>query len=204
MADVTITNLTTSPLHIGDLYATIPASASVVIQRYASDLPRMAALQAAVAAGTAAVTVVLNAAELASGLATADASVQAVDVAAVAAADVASGEIKLRKAFTSVASTDIAVFAANTLPYKLRILDAYMLIETVQAGSSLRLWPQAAGAGTAITDAGLTSVAGKIALPLTAGKTVVLTPGATIGIFALPSAHTGVVGELVITARRES
>jgi hypothetical protein len=191
-------------LYIGDLYTSIPASTSIVIQRYASDLSRMPALQAAVTAGTAAVSVALNAAELASGLAVAEGSVQSTDVAAVAAAAAASPDITIRKAFTSVASTDIAVFAANALPYKMRIMDAYLLISTVQAGSSLQLWPQAAGAGTAITVSTSSAVAGKIPMPLTGNASVVLTPGATIGIFMLPSAHTGVVGELVIVARRES
>ena len=48
---------------------------SEVLQRYASDLSRMPALQAAVVAGTVAVSVALNANELSSGLAVADASV---------------------------------------------------------------------------------------------------------------------------------
>lgn len=204
MADVTITNLTTSPLPITELYTTIPASSAITVSRYTSDLAKMATLQAAVAAAQASVSVVLTAAEAASGLTGVAGTVEAEDVAAVASTAVAAAEVTFRKAFTSVASTDIAVFAANALPYKMRVLDAYLLISTVQAGSSLRLWPQAAGAGTAITGSTSAATAGRIPMALTGNASVVLTPGATIGIFLLPSAHTGIVGELVITARRES
>jgi hypothetical protein len=201
--DVTITNISAAPVAIGDLYTTIPVGGSVSTKRSASQLSAMVGLQKAVEAGSVTVAATLEAHETASGLAIPSGTVEAGDMAAVAAGAVAAAEVTFRKAFTTVASTDVAVFAANTLPYKMRILDAYMLISTVQAGSSAQLWPQAAGAGTAITDVGLTSAPGKIPLPLLGGASVVLTPGALIGLFLLPSAHSGVVGELVVTARRE-
>lgn len=204
MADVTITNLTSAPLYIGDLYTTIAASSSIVISRSSSDLPRMAALQAAVAAGNAAVSVALTANEAASGLAATPNTVGADDMLPVASTDPASAEIVIRKAITTVASTDIPIYAANALPYKIRILSAKLVILTVQAGSTLQLFPQAAGAGTAITTATSTAVAGNVDMPMNGNVTSVLTPGATIGLFARPSAHTGMVAELIITARRES
>ena len=150
------------------------------------------------------VAVALEAHETGSGLAVASGSVEAADIAPVASTAVAAGEVQFRKAFTSVSATDIPVFAANALPYKMRIVDAYLLISTVQAGSTLRLFPQAAGAGTAVTDATSAAVAGKIPMPLTGNASQVLTPGALVGLFLLPSAHSGIVGELVVTARRES
>lgn len=202
--DVTVTNISAAPVGISDLYTTIAVGGSVVFKRSASELSSMVSLQKAAADGLVTVAATMEAHESASGLATAPGSVEAVDMAAVAAGAAASGEVTFRKAFTSVASTDIAIYAANALPYKMRILDAYLLISTVQAGSTLRLYPQAAGAGTPITDATSAAVAGRIPMPLTGNTSQVLTPGATIGLFLLPSAHSGIVGEVVITARRET
>lgn len=203
MATVLITNIDTAPVGIADLYTTIPVGGSVTTQRSTSQLASMASLHAAAAAAKVTVAVTLSADELASGLATVGA-VEAQDIAPVAATAVAAAEVQFRKAFTSVASTDIPVFAANALPYKMRIVDAYLLISTVQAGSTLQLFPQAAGAGTAVTGATSAAVAGKIPMPLTGNVSQVLTPGALIGLFLLPSAHSGIVGELVVVARRES
>jgi len=204
MADVTITNLTTSPLYLGDLYTTIAASSSITVSRYASDLSRMKSLQDAVAAGTAAVSVAPTANELASGLMTADASVQAADLAAVAAANAAAPEQIIRKSFTTASTTDIAIYAANALPYKMRIIDVFLIISTQQSASAVQLWSGAAGTGTAVTSSTATTSAGRVAMPLTGNATVVLTPGALVGLFLLPNATSGVVGEIEIVLRRES
>jgi len=203
MATIVVTNIDTVPVNINDLYTTIPVGGSVTTERSTSQISSMAGLQQAAAASQVTVAVTLSADELASGLASVGA-IEAADVAPVAATAVAAVEVEFRKAFTTVSATDIPVFAANALPYKMRIVDAYLLISGVVPGSSLQMWPQAAGAGTAVTASALTSVAGKIAMPLTGNASQVLTPGALIGLFLLPSAHTGVVGELVVTARRES
>lgn len=203
--DVTVTNISAAPVAIGDLYTTIPVGGFVTFKRSASQLSSMVALQKAVEAGSVTVAAVEESFETASGLAVAPATVAAADLAGVAAAAVVGTEFVLRKAFTSVASTDIVLFAANALPYKMRILDAYLLISTVQAGSTLQLFDQAAGAGTVITSpATSAAVAGKIPMLLNGNTSQLLTPGALIGLFLLPSAHSGIVGEVVITARRET
>lgn len=202
--DVTVTNISAAPVPIGDIYTTIAVGGSVTFKRSASQLSAMVSLQKAVEAGSVTVAAVMESFESASGLATAPNSVEAADMAAVAAATAASGEVVFRKAFTSVSATDIPLFAANALPYKMRILDAYLLISTVQAGSTLRLFDQAAGAGTALTSATSAATAGRIAMVLTGNASQVVTPGALVGLFLLPSAHSGIVGEVVITARRES
>lgn len=204
MAAVTITNLTTSPLYLGDLYTTLAASASITVNRYGSDLSRMKSLQDAIAAGTAAVSVVPTANELASGLMTADSSVQATDLAAVAATAAAAAEQIVRKSFTTASTTDIVIYAANSLPYKMRIIDAFLLIGTPQSGSAVQLWSGAAGTGTAITGSIATTSAGKLAMPLTGNTSIVLTPGALVGLYLLPNATSGVIGEIEITLRRES
>jgi hypothetical protein len=206
MADVTITNLTAAPLHIGDLYATIPANTSITIQRYASDLSRMKALQAAVTAGEAAVSVSLSAAELASGLAVAEGSVQAADVQAVAASDLASASFEIRKSFTAAAAgaqDDVTIYAAGALPYKMRILDAYVLVSTVGTGAAtLTVRDEAAGAGTAA--AVFSSAAtGRISPSSAFTATTLLTPGAAKGLF-VRRADRDAAGEVVIIARRES
>ena len=202
--DVTITNISAAPVAIGDLYTTIPVGGFVTTKRSASQLSSMVGLQKAIESGLVTIAAVEESFETASGLAVAPGTVSAADQAAVAAGAAASGEVVFRKAFTSVASTDIAIYAANALPYKMRILDAYLLISTVQAGSTLQLFDQAAGAGTAVTTAASAAVAGRIPLPLTGNASQVLTPGALVGLFLLPSAHSGIVGEVVITARRET
>jgi len=206
MSDVTITNLTTSPLYIGDLYATIPASGSIVVQRYASDLPRMKALQDAIANNQAAVSVVPTANELASGLLAADSSVQAVDLQPVAAVDVAAASFEIRKSFTALAAgsvDDITIYAANALPFKMRIMDVYALVSTAGIGGAktLTVRDQSGGLGTAVATIDDTAT-GRIA-PTAFTGTTLLTPGTLKGLF-IRRDQRDVAGEIVIVARRES
>jgi len=205
MADVTITNLTTDPLLIQDLYTTIPASSSITVTRYAADLSRMASLQAAVAANQAAVSIALTANESASGLAAMSGSIEAQDVAPVAATDAAAATFEIRKSFVGAAAgtdDDVIIYAAGALPYKMRVVDAYMLCSTGGSGAkTLTVRDQAAGAGQAIAAFDTTST-GKIA-PTAFTASTVVTPGATIGLF-LRRIQRDAAGEVVITARRES
>jgi hypothetical protein len=60
---LTITNLTTSPVYIGDLYASVAVGTPAVIQRSAGEIQAMQGLMAAVAAGTVSMAVVENSAE---------------------------------------------------------------------------------------------------------------------------------------------
>lgn len=202
--DVTVTNISTGPVYVSDLYTTLAASGSVTFKRSASELSAMVSLQKSVALGLLTVAAQPEAYEVASGLMTAPGSVDAGDLAAVDSGVAASGEIVIRKNFTTTASTDIVLFAANQLPYKIRILDAYLLISTAQGSSTLQLFPQAAGGGTAITTATSSAATGRVAMPLTNNQSQLVWQSAQNGLFLRPSAHSGVVGEVVITARRET
>lgn len=212
MADVTITNLTTSPVYLRDLYTSVPASKSITVSRAASDLSRMSGLQAAVAAGTVAVSVVLNAVEQASGLAVIPGTVEAQDMAPVAAAAAAAGDIEIRKAFAAGGAVgtadDVAIYAVNTLPFKMRVLDAYAIISTASAGANhvITIRDQAAGAGNVagvIDSAATGRYAVSFASNTVANTSTVLTPGASVGLF-LHREDRDAAGEVVIKVRRES
>lgn len=63
MAQVTITNLTSSPVLIQDLYASVPGSGTLVFERSGSELSWMRSLQRAIALGQVSVQIVFNADE---------------------------------------------------------------------------------------------------------------------------------------------
>jgi hypothetical protein len=63
---LTITNLTTSPVFIRDLYTAVQPGTPVVIQRSAGQLEAMTGLQAAIQAGSVSIALVPSAAETAS------------------------------------------------------------------------------------------------------------------------------------------
>lgn len=204
MASVLITNLATVPTHIGDLYKTLAAGESVTITRTPAQITSMSSLQAAIVAGTVSAVVTASADELGSGLAQMPNSIGADDMAQVASTDVAAGIISLRKALVAGiggAADDVVMYAANTLPYKIRILTAEAHISTSPGASNVTLYDQAAGAGTVLGtfNSGTTGIK-----PSTAPtSSVVVTPGALIGIFCRRSDNT-IAGEVVLTARRES
>jgi len=207
MADVTITNLTALPLLIQDLYTSVPANGSITVSRYAADLSRMASLQAAVAAGSAVVSVALTAAEAASGLAVPSATVEAQDMAPVAATVAIGTELEIRKSFTAAAAgaaDDVAIFAAGALPYKMRVLDAYAMVSAVSAagGQLLQIYDQAAGAGTLCAEMS-SAATGRAGQTATVTATQVVTPGASVGLF-VHRLNRDAAGEVVIKVRRES
>lgn len=202
--DVTVTNISSAPVPLGDIYTTIPVGGSVTFKRSASQISAMVSLQKAVTAQQVTVLAVEEAFETASGLATAPGTVGADDMKVVAATDAAAAPIEFRKAFAAgIAGTpdDVVVYAANTLPYKIRITNASALVSTAIALSTLDVRDQAAGAGQL---AATMSSAATGPQPMTGPNvSVVLTPGALIGLFIRRS-DRGVAGEVVITARRES
>jgi hypothetical protein len=203
MATITVTNLTPDSVYIGDLYTNIPASGSVVLSRPAATLSSMSALMKAVAASQVTVAVVYDAHETASGLLVPPEAVDATDMAAVAATSAAAGAQTIRKAFTAGAGgspDDVVVYAVNTLPYKMRIMDAYALVSTAVAASTLDVRSAAAGAGTVAASMSA-AAAGRAASTVTAS--VVLSPGAAVGLFVRRS-DSGIAGEVVLSVRRES
>jgi hypothetical protein len=204
--DVTITNISAAPVAIGDLYTTIPVGGSVSTKRSASQLSAMVGLQKEVQAGTVTVAAVEEAHETASGLAIPPGTVEAADAAPVAATAVAAATFEIRKPFTAAAAgaaDDVVIYAAGALPFKMRILDAYVLVATIGTGAALlTVRDEAAGAGTAA--AVFSSAAtGRISPSSAFTASTLLTPGAAKGLF-LRRADRDAAGEVVITARRET
>lgn len=203
MATLRITNVSGSALFLSDIYTTIAAGAYLDVTRDASDIPRMQSLASALAAGTATLSVTYNAAELASGIMTPPAAVGAVDMAPVAATDVASGLVLLRKAFvagTPGTADDVTIYAVNTLPFKFRVVDAWAHVTTNVGGSTCNMYTRAAAAGTQV--AALSSAAtGRVQSTL--GDSALVTPGASDGLFVRRS-DRGAAGEVYLLCRIES
>jgi hypothetical protein len=201
--NVTVTNIASVPVAIGDLYTTIPVGGSVVAKRSAAELSSMVSLQKAVEGGLVTVAAVEESFESASGLAVAPGTVDAGDAAAVAAGAAASPTLEIRKAFTALGAgvpDDVVIYAANALPYKIRVLSAEARVSTAIGASTINVYDQAAGAGQlcAALSSGATGI-----VPMTGpNASVVVAPGALIGLFIRRS-DRGVAGEVVITARRE-
>ena len=219
MATLRITNLTTSDYWLNDIYTSIPASTAAIpyvdVSRTPAEISSMDGLQAAVAAGTLSAAVTYSAAELAAidsanqPLASllVDGAVTDSAIAPVSAAAIAAAPVMFFKAFAAGAAgtaDDVTVYAVNTLPYKIRILDARASIATAVGGSTLTVRSAAGGAGTqaAVVSSAATGIARASALG-SANTSVVLTPGASVGLFIRRS-DRGVAGELVIMARREA
>jgi hypothetical protein len=198
MATLVVSNLTTSPVFVTDLYATVPASGSISTSRASSDLPRMASLQALIAAGTLAAAITYTAAEKASGL---------VDVGTPApgASGIGDDDV-IRIPFTAlVAGTpdDVVLYALNALPYKkMRIVDAFAIVSTAIAATTLQVRTVSGGAGTLCAEMS-SATAGRQGQTATVTASQVITNGASVGLF-LRRSDRGVAGEIVITVRPET
>lgn len=216
MATLRITNLTATDYWLNDIYATVPASSYVDVVRSPSEISAMDGLQNAVAAGTLSADTTYSAAELAAISADnqplasplVPGSLTAEAVAPVAAAAVAAAPIIFFKALASGGASgtpdDVTIYAVNTLPYKIRILDAVANISTAVGASTLQVRSAAGGVGTLAATLSSAATGTAQTTSLGAGNvSVVLTPGASVGLFVRRSDRS-VVGEILITARRES
>lgn len=216
MATVRITNLTTSDYWLNDIYTAVPASTAAVpyvdVTRSPADISVMRGLQDAVAAGVLSSAVTYSADELAAidsanqplASVLVDGSVTDSALAPVAAAAIAAPLVTFHKAFAAGAggADDVTIYAVNTLPYAVRILDAFAMISTAGAGgSTLTVRSAAAGGGTAA--AVLSSAATGVARMVAPTASVVLTPGSAVGLFVRRS-DSAAVGEITIVARREA
>lgn len=200
-----VTNISSSPVYIRDLYTEIAAGESVTTERSGSDLSGMTGLIEALDAGTVSVSVTPSAAEIASGFLTPPSAIQAQDMAPVAAADIAAGLVVLRVPMAAGgggAPDDVTAYAANALPFKFRVLDAWALISTAVGASTLNVYTQAAGAGTLVAGPIDSAVAG-IARMTGPNASALAVPGATEGLFVRRS-DDGVAGEVFLLVRRES
>jgi len=206
--DVLVTNITSpsEAVTIGDIYRTLAVSGdSVTFSRTASDLSRMASLQALVSAGKVSVVVTPTADELASGLLTPPQTIQAQDMQPVAAAVVDAPEVVLRipiPAGVGGAADDVTVYALNAFPYKCRILWARAIVGATPGASTVELRTQSGGAGTLLATLN-TGALGLVPSPNTGFATSVVTPGAAVGLFARRSNNT-IGGEIHVCVRRES
>jgi len=208
MASLSIANISLTSFFLNDIYVDIDAGQTVVVSRSAAEISSMLGLQAAVADGVLTATITPTADELASSpLASplSPASVTALATAPVAAAAIDSAPVIFRKAFTAGGASgtldDVTIYAVNTLPYKVRILEAFALISTAGPGASvLAVRSAAAGGGTlaATVPADVLGAARMIG----PNASVVLTPGSLVGLFIRRDRST--VGEIILTARREA
>lgn len=219
MATLRITNLTSSDYWLNDIYTSIPASTAAVpyvdVERSPSEISAMRGLEAAVAAGDLSADVTYSADELAAidadnqPLASllVDGSVTAGALAPVSAASPAAAPVTFFKSFAAGAAgtaDDVTIYAVNTLPYKIRIMGVSASIATAIGASTLTIRSAAGGGGTlaATVSSGSTGFVSATSLGA-ANASVVLTPGALIGLFVRRS-DRGVAGEVHIYARRES
>lgn len=200
-----VTNISSSPVYIRDLYVEIPAGGSVTTERSGSDLSGMEGLIVALDAGTVSVAITPTSAEVASGFLTPPQAVEARDMAPVAASYVASGLILLRVPLTAGGGgspDDVIAYALNALPFKFRVLDAWALISVAVGGSSLHVYTRAAAAGTLV--AGPVASAAVGIYRMTGPNACVLAvPGATEGLFVRRS-DDAVAGEICLLVRMES
>jgi hypothetical protein len=197
MATLVVTNLTTSPVYVADLYVTIAASGSITTTRAASDLPRMAGLQSLIQVGTVSASVTFTATEQASGLV-------GQGIVAQAATGVSTEEVVRvpLTAGTPGTADDVTVYALGKLPAaKLRVMEAYALISTNIAASTLQIRSATGGLGTLCGEISSAAL-GHADLDTTVTASQVLTNGASVGLFIRRS-DRGVAGEVFITLRPE-
>ena len=194
MATLVVTNVDSAPVLIQDFYATIPVGGSITVSRGAGDLSGMPSLHSALAAGTVTMTVTYSSDELASGLVN-------TDNAAAASAALAGHEL-LRVSLVAGGggADDVTVFAAGSLPYKMRVVDAWGLVDTNAAGT-WNVRDEAAGAGSLAASIDSTA-AGRVPMD-SPTVSVAFTPGATKGLFVRRSDNT-TAGEVFILVRKES
>jgi len=204
MATFSITNISSDEVHLGDFYLTIAAGETKTLSnRSVDEVSGLSSVQREVADGNITFTVTPTADELASGLMAPPNSISGDDFQEVAAAAPLSGVAEIRSEFAAGGGgspDDVALYAANALPYKFRVLDAHVKVSTAVGGSTLLLRDEAAGAGTLLASM---SGAATGRSEMSDNLTAVATPGATKGLF-LRRSDNGVAGEVIITIRRES
>jgi hypothetical protein len=207
MATIRITNIGSAPYLPTMFMATPPAIAPGahldITDRSPYDAGNDQLMQDQVD-GLVAVTVTLSPAEISSGLLVPPSSLSGDDIAPVPAATILAANASLRAALVAgVAGTpdDVTIYAVNTLPFKIRILDVVFFVATAIDTETLQLRTAAAGGGTLIAAATSGAAGAKLQGVMT--TTAVVAPGALVGLFVRRS-DRGLGGEVVVHFRRES
>jgi hypothetical protein len=202
MATLEITNIVSEDVYLADLYTSIAVGESKSIERSASDLPRMRSLQQAMADGKVSLAVTYSADEAASGLHAPPSTIEAGDMAPVAAATPAAGLAVIYKPFAAGGGgspDDVEIFPAGSLPFKFRVVDFALYVSTAVGASSAEIRDEAGGGGNLLASAS-SAATGRVANAENA--TAVATPGATKGLFVRRS-DDGVAGEAILFVRPE-
>ena len=203
MATIVVTNISSDPVGIGDLYKTLAPGEAVTTSRATSDLEGMAGLQAALADGLVTLAVTYTADEIASGLQQAPSAVEAQDMAPVAAAVIAGSLTVMRIPLVAAiggTADDVTGLAVGALPFKFRVVDAIALVSVASGGSTLTVRTRAGAGGTVLATCASASTGRN---PNAANATAVAIPGATEGLFVRRSDNT-VAGEVLLFCRPES
>jgi len=204
MATFTITNLSSGDVNLGDFYYTLAVGETLTLDnRSASEISGLAAVQRELVAGNITFQVTYSADELGSGLMTPPNTIGGDDVQEVAAADLLALPTSIYSIIAAGgggAADDVTLYAINTLPFKMRVMQAWMEVTTAVGASTAVLRDEAAGAGTvyATFDSATTGLK-----PTTTVTGLLLTPGATKGLFVRRS-DSGVAGNVFVLVRRES
>jgi hypothetical protein len=204
MATFTITNVSSGEVHLGDFYYTMDAGEVLTLtNRSPSEVPGLASVQAALAAGDITFSIAYTADELDSGLMTAPNTVGGDDTQEVAAADLLALPTSIYNEVAAGgggAPDDVTLYALDAVPFKFRVLQAWFDVTTAVGASTCELNDEAAAAGTTLATFS-TGAAGLV--PTTSDIGAVLTPSATKGLF-LRRSDSGVAGNLIVLVRRES
>jgi hypothetical protein len=216
MATFVITNASASQVYLRDLYVTLGAAGqksqlvgpidTVTTVRPVDDFNKMQDLMAKVAAGTVSVAITPDSSEVGNDLLVPPSSVTGNDTAPVAAATIfAAVPTVVRFPITAGAASasDTAVIALNAIPYKFRVLDAYVKVTTASGANNVTVQTRAAGAGTAIMTVVSTAALGLVRETSTAVVSPLVVPSAADGIFIRNSASAAWAGEIILTIRKE-
>jgi len=202
MATLEITNVVSEEVYLVDLYTSVGVGETKTIERSATDLPRMKSLHEAMADGKVTLSVQYSADEVGSGLHAPPATIEAVDIAPVAAGSPAAGLAVFYAPLLAGgggAPDDVEIFPPASLPFKFRVVDFALYVSAAVGASSVEIRDEAGGAGNKLASASAAAV-GRI--PNAENQTAVATPAATKGLFARRS-DSGIGGEVVLFVRPE-
>jgi len=202
MAQLQIANISTEEVYLRDIYTSIPVGQTKTVERSATDLPKMHALQEALADGKVTLSVQYSADEVASGLHAPPSTIEAVDIAPVQASAPAAGLVTIYKALAAGGGgspDDVEIYPAGSLPFKFRVMDFILYVGTAVVASSVEIRDEAGGGGDLLASAA-SGATGRI--PNAEDNTAVATPSGTKGLFARRS-DDGVAAEVVLLVRPE-